>query len=105
MHLLLFASSPKGGTKKFNLVLDQSEFVGGHNVKFDLKEPSDRQQYLRVRISQCSLGLTAELYPNQGSGIFNSICKSDALAELPPNTSVTNGQLIKVLMFDSLIGP
>ena len=75
------------------------------NAKFDLKELSDRQQYLRVRISQCSIGLTAELYPNQGSGIFNSICKSDALAELPPNTSVTSGQLIKVLMFDSLIGP
>ena len=40
-----------------------------------------------------------------GSGVFNSICKSDALAELPPNTSVTSGQLIKVLMFDSLIAP
>ena len=75
------------------------------NAKFDLKEISDRQQYLRVRISQCSFGLTAELYPNQGSGVFNSICKSDALAELPPNTSVTSGQLIKVLMFDSLIAP
>ena len=73
------------------------------NAEFDLKKPSDRQQYLRVRISQSVSGLNAELYPNQGSGVFNSICKSDALAEVPPNNTVARGNLIRVLMLDSLV--
>ena len=73
------------------------------SAKFTLEGSSDRQQYLRVRISQSITGLAAELYPHQGSGVFTSVCKSDALAEVPPKTEITNSQSINVLMLDHLI--
>ncbi len=74
-------------------------------ANFEIPKTSDREQYLRVRVIQSDLGLGADVYPNQGSGVFSSICSSDALARLPPNTKVYNGDKIELLMLDSLVGP
>ena len=77
----------------------------GAAANFEVPKTSDREQYLRVKVIESDVGLVAALYSNQGSGVFSSICCSDALARIPPNTKVSKGDKIGLLMLDSLVNP
>lgn len=66
---------------------------------FAWPKPGQRQEYLRVRISGEAKGVSAELYPNQSSGVLHSVAWGNALAVVPPAQAVQPGDLIEVIPY------
>ncbi len=66
-------------------------------------KPGRRQEYLRVSLAVSCLGLEAVPYPNQSSGVLSSVSRSDALAVIPPGVAVAEGDMVLVILLDSLI--
>jgi len=66
-------------------------------------KPGRRQEYLRVSLAISCAGLEAVPYPNQSSGVLSSVARSDALAVIPPGVAVAEGDMVLVILLDSLI--
>ncbi len=68
---------------------------------FSLAKPDKRREFLRARIGDDGRLL---LYPNQGSGVLSSAAWADGLIELPPATTVAEGDLLRFHPFSELLG-
>lgn len=70
---------------------------------FRVAKPGPRQDYLRVTLrDDASGGLQATAFPNQSSGVLSSVSHSNALAVIPPGTTVAEGDSVEVLLLDTL---
>lgn len=69
---------------------------------FRVDEPGTRQDYLRVTLAGAAAGLRAHRFPNQSSGVLSSVSHSDALAVIPPGTTVAEGDKVEVILLDLL---
>ena len=69
---------------------------------FTVDKPGGRQDYLRVSLSQDADGLQAHRFSNQSSGVLGSVSHSNALAVIPPGTTVVEGDRVEVLLLDLL---
>jgi molybdopterin molybdotransferase len=69
---------------------------------FTVHRAGNRQDYLRVQLARCPDGLRARRFANQSSGVLSSVSHSDALAVVPPGTTVAPGDLVEVLLLDLL---
>ena len=66
---------------------------------FNWAEPGKREEYLRVQLQLNTEGvLTAQLYPNQGSGVLSSVCWADALLRVPTGTTFQQGDTVECLL-------
>ncbi len=68
---------------------------------FEVKRPGSRQDYLRVSLCEEQGELVAQRYSNQSSGVLSSVSHSDALAVVPAQQSVANGDRVQVIPLDS----
>jgi molybdopterin molybdotransferase len=69
---------------------------------FSVRRPGLRQDYLRVSVENTSEGLRAHRFANQSSGVLSSVSRSNALAVIPPGTTVAEGDRVEVLLLDLL---
>ncbi len=69
---------------------------------FSIGKAGGRQEYRRVTLNNTELGLRAMDYANQSSGVLSSVSHSNALAVIPPGTVVNEGDLLEVILLDSL---
>jgi len=69
---------------------------------FDITKSSQRQEYLRVRLSERDGVLGLESYPNQSSGVLASASWADGFAVIPVNSTVNHGDLVDYLCFAAL---
>lgn len=70
---------------------------------FAVDRPGDRQEYLRVTVSSDATGgLQVHRFANQSSGVLSSVSHSDALAIIPPRTTVAEGDPVQVILLDLL---
>lgn len=68
---------------------------------FDWPKAGTRQEYLRVRRAYDSSGRSSvELFDNQSSGVLSSVAWADGLVEVPVGATVTEGDLVDVLLFE-----
>jgi molybdopterin molybdotransferase len=70
---------------------------------FTLDKPGGRQDYQRVTLAEGPSGLQAHRFSNQSSGVLSSVSHSNALAVIPPHTTVSLGERVKVLLLDLLV--
>jgi molybdopterin molybdotransferase len=71
---------------------------------FDWPRADKRREFLRVRTVREGNGATkAKLFPNQGSGVLTSTVWGDGLVDVPPNTTISRGQMVKFLPFSDLV--
>lgn len=70
---------------------------------FTVDKPGERQDYQRVTLASGPGGLQAHRFPNQSSGVLSSVSNSNALAVIPPDTTVAVGDRVKVLLLDLLV--
>lgn len=61
-----------------------------------------RQEYLRVRLSQKDSQMVAQLYPHQGSGVLSSASWADGLVELLIGKEIKKGDTVNYLSFEGL---
>ncbi|MEP4487056.1 MAG: gephyrin-like molybdotransferase Glp [Halioglobus sp.] len=71
---------------------------------FEVRRAGGRQDYLRVSLRNAGGALTARRFPNQSSGVLSSVSASNALAVIPPGSTVATGDRVKVLLLDLLTG-
>jgi molybdopterin molybdotransferase len=69
---------------------------------FSVDKPGGRQDYQRVTLVEAPDGLQAHRFPNQSSGVLSSVSDSNALAVIPPGTTVAVGDRVRVLLLDLL---
>ena len=69
---------------------------------FAVDRPGGRQEYLRVTVADRGDGPEAHIFPNQSSGVLSSVSCSNALAVIPPGTTVAPGEAVDVLLLDTL---
>jgi molybdopterin molybdotransferase len=69
---------------------------------FTVDKPGVRQDYQRVTLVEAPGGLQAHRFPNQSSGVLRSVSESNALAVIPPGTTVAVGDRVRVLLLDML---
>lgn len=69
---------------------------------FTVDKPGGRQDYQRVTLVEAPDGLQAHRFPNQSSGVLSSVSDSNALAVIPPGTTVAVGDRVRVLLLDLL---
>ena len=69
---------------------------------FTVDKPGGRQEYLRVTLENIAGGLEARRFDNQSSGVLSSVSHSNALAVIPPGTVVERGNIVEVILLDSL---
>ena len=69
---------------------------------FAVHRPGTRQEYLRVTLVAAGQGLEARRFGNQSSGVLSSVSHSNALAVIPPGTTVAEGDSVQVLLLDLL---
>lgn len=56
------------------------------------KKAGKRPEFIRVKLGQHG----AEIHPNQSSGVLSSVCWADALAFIPENTPVIQGDMLRL---------
>lgn len=56
-----------------------------------------REHYMRVTLQFTPGGVTATAFDDQNSGVLSSCINADAFAVIPPNSEVTNGDVINCL--------
>ncbi len=61
-----------------------------------------RQEYLRVRLSQKDNHTVAQLYPHQGSGVLSSASWADGLVEVMIGEEIKQGDMVSYLAFEGL---
>ena len=69
---------------------------------FERPQPGGRLEFLRARVTVEGGELTAHLHPNQSSGVLSSVSWANALALVPPGTTVAPGDSVEVLLLDQL---
>lgn len=69
---------------------------------FAVRRPGNRADYLRVTVQRDGNNLVARRFPNQSSGVLSSVSHSNALAVVPPGTTVAKGDIVDVLLLDLL---
>ena len=73
-------------------------------ANFERKRASIRQEYLRVKVVKDDTGeQRMESFHTQDSGVLRSTAYSDALAIVPPDTTVRLGDKLDVLLLDELL--
>lgn len=70
---------------------------------FTVTRPGKRQDYLRVTVHSDGIELRASRFANQSSGVLSSVSHSNALAVVPVGVTVAEGDLVEVLLLDSLV--
>lgn len=70
-------------------------------ASFSVDRPGSRQEYLRVAVVDRGDGPEARLFPNQSSGVLSSVSYSNALAVIPPGTTVAPGDAVEILLLDT----
>jgi molybdopterin molybdotransferase len=70
---------------------------------FTVSRPGKRQDYLRVTVHGDGIELRASRFANQSSGVLSSVSHSNALAVVPVGVTVAEGDLVEVLLLDSLV--
>ncbi len=70
---------------------------------FTVSRPGKRQDYLRVTVHGDGVELRASRFANQSSGVLSSVSHSNALAVVPVGVTVAEGDLVEVLLLDSLL--
>ena len=65
---------------------------------FALERPGSRLEFLRARASVDGGELRVALYPNQSSGVLSSVSWANALAVVPPDTTISPGDPVEVLL-------
>lgn len=68
-------------------------------AKFNISKKKQRPELVRVQITD--EGVTT--FPNQSSGVLSSICWADALAFIPADTLLNEGDNVRVYPIDSLL--
>lgn len=71
---------------------------------FSRQKPGGRQEYLRVRVRDDADGVVAEIYDNQSSGVLSSVTHSNALAVIPVGQTVAEGEPVRIVLLDQLLG-
>ncbi len=69
---------------------------------FRVTRAGTRQDHLRVGLETVEGELLARPYDNQSSGVLSSVCRSDALAIIPPGKTLEPGDRVRVLLLDLL---
>ncbi len=69
---------------------------------FAWSKPDKRREFLRVRLNDEG---HAELFPNQSSGVLTSASWADGVVDLPPQTVVQPGDLVRWLPSSELLHP
>jgi molybdopterin molybdotransferase len=69
---------------------------------FQVDRPNRRQEYLRVSLEHRDGRVWAASHANQSSGVLSSVSHSDALAIVPPDTTVAIGDTLDILLLDAL---
>ena len=71
---------------------------------FDWPRPDSRREFARARLRRDEGGvLSAEIYPNQSSGVLMSTSWADGLVEIPEDSVVKPGDIINYYAFRDLI--
>jgi len=71
---------------------------------FTVNRAGTRQEYLRATVTSDDGGMTVSAFSNQSSGVLSSVSRSNALAVIPPGTTVAEGDTVEVLLLDLLTG-
>jgi molybdopterin molybdotransferase len=66
---------------------------------FDWPKPDRRREFLRVR-RNAQGGL--DLFSNQSSGVLTSTVWGDGLVDVPSQTSIARGDMVRYLPFSAL---
>lgn len=69
---------------------------------FDVSQIRKRPEYMRVRVVGDEHQQWVEAYPNQSSGVLMSVCWANALALIPENTQLKQGDTVRVYPIASL---
>lgn len=69
---------------------------------FAWPRPDKRREFLRVRVNEAG---QAELFPNQSSGVLSSASWADGVVDLPPNTTVQPGDVVRWIPAAELLHP
>ena len=69
---------------------------------FAVSAPGSRQEYLRVSLRAVGGALEAVPFGNQSSGVLSSVSHSNALAVIPPGATVSEGDMVQVMLLDLL---
>ena len=69
---------------------------------FEIEQAGSRQEYLRVQARVSEGELWAAPHSNQSSGVLSSVSWANALAVIPPETTVAQGDPIELLLLDQL---
>ena len=67
---------------------------------FDWPKPDRRREFLRVRRNE-QQGL--DLYPTQNSAVLTSTVWADGLADIPADSTVARGDVVRYLSFADLL--
>jgi molybdopterin molybdotransferase len=69
---------------------------------FTVSKKGNRQEYLRVRLSESQGMAGLEMYPNQSSGVLSSVSWADGFAVLPAGQAINKGDPVEYISFASL---
>lgn len=70
------------------------------NADFEWAKAGKRREFLRARLLEGDRGtLNAAVYPNQGSGVLNSVVWADGLVDIPAGQTVARGDVVPYLPF------
>lgn len=69
---------------------------------FAWPRPDKRREFLRVRLNEAG---QAELFPNQSSGVLTSASWADGVVDLPPQTVVQPGDMVRWIPSAELLHP
>jgi len=67
-----------------------------------IPNPGSRRGYLRVTVTPEPEGYRVRLTGNQGSAILTSMVAADGLAVVPPNTTISEGGVVPVILLKPL---
>lgn len=67
-----------------------------------IPNPGSRRGYLRVTVTQDPEGYRVRLTGNQGSAILTSMVAADGLAVVPPDTTISEGGVVPVILLKPL---
>jgi molybdopterin molybdotransferase len=70
---------------------------------FRWPHPGRRREYLRARLQQGAGGITATIYPKQGSDVLTSTVWADGLVEIREGETVEPGDLVPYYSFAELL--
>ncbi len=72
-------------------------------MRDDVSRPAGRvREYLRVKLTDTEHDeISAQLYPQQGSGVMSSVSWADGLAEQEVDQAINRGDWMKVYPFAS----